>query len=100
MNVSAAVVVDVPDEVVTVTFTVPAPAGLVAVIEAAELTVTLDAVLEPKLTLAPAPKPAPVIVTAVPPSMLPEVGLSEATLGGDAPETFSAMYLPLVPLLS
>ena len=82
------------------TFTAPEPAGLVAVIEEAEFTVTLDAVVEPKLTLAPAPKPVPAIVTAVPPSVLPELGLSEDTLGGDAPDTFSAMYVPRVPLLS
>ena len=39
MNWSAAEVAEVPPAVVTVTSTVPAPAGAVAVIEVAELTV-------------------------------------------------------------
>jgi hypothetical protein len=95
------VVADVPDEVVTVTSTVPAPAGLGAVIEPVELTVTLDAGLEPKLTVvAPALKPMPATVTAVPPRVLPELGLTEETLGGDPLDSLVAVYIPLVWLLS
>jgi hypothetical protein len=40
VNWSAAVVAEVPPEVVTVTFSVPDPAGEVAVSEVAEATVT------------------------------------------------------------
>ena len=41
MNRSAGAFADVPEEVVTVSSTVPLPEGLLAVIEDAELTVTL-----------------------------------------------------------
>jgi len=43
----------VPPEVVTVVFTVPVPAGEVAVSEVAEATVTAGAATPPKLTVAP-----------------------------------------------
>jgi hypothetical protein len=77
---------DVPDEVATVTFTVPADsAGDVAVIDVEEFTVTAVAVTVPNITVAPDTKPVPVIATEVPPLVGPLVGLMNVTVGlGDA----------------
>ena len=72
MNWSAAEVAEVPPGVVTVTSTVPAPAGEVAVIEVAELTVKLVALVAPNLTAVAPVKPVPVIVTDVPPAVGPD----------------------------
>ena len=73
---------DVPEEFVTVTSTVPDPAGEVAVIEVpSELTETLEAVALPKLTVDPCVNPVPLIVTMVPPVAGPEFGDSSATTG-------------------
>ena len=74
-------VVLVPPEVVTVRFTVPEPAGEVAVSEVIELSVTFVAAVPPKLTVAPVTKFVPVTVTVVPPAAGPEVGLRELTVG-------------------
>ena len=81
MNLSAAEFGDVPPAVVTVTSTVPLPAGEVAVIDVAELTVRLVALLAPNFTAVAPVKPAPVMVTDVPPSAVPEVGEIELTDG-------------------
>ena len=55
---------------VTTTLTAPAAcAAVVAVIEVALATVTFVAAVPPKLTVAPARKPVPVMVTAVPPAV-------------------------------
>ena len=81
MNWSAVLVVLVPPEVVTVRFTVPEPAGEVAVSEVIELSVTFVAAVPPKLTVAPVTKFVPVTVTVVPPAAGPEVGLRELTVG-------------------
>ncbi len=79
MYLSAALVAVVPPGVVTVTSTVPEPAGAVAVMLVELLTVKLGAAVAPKLT-APAPvRPVPVMVTEVP--FGPEVGLSAVTVG-------------------
>ena len=43
--------------------------------------VTLVAALVPKLTVAPERKSLPLIVTAVPPAVLPDWGLIEVTVG-------------------
>ena len=51
---------------VTVTLTVPLPAGLFAVIEVDESTVALVAEVSPNLTVAGETKPVPAIVTDVP----------------------------------
>jgi hypothetical protein len=68
----------------TVTTTVPADsAGEVAVIEVDELKVTAVAATEPNFTVAPDAKPVPVMVTAVPPEVDPDVGDIEATDGED-----------------
>ena len=73
----------VPPGVVTVTSTVPAvPAGAVAVMVVALVTVTLVAAFEPKLTEAPLTKLVPVIVTTVPLLSGPAAGLMFVTVGG------------------
>jgi hypothetical protein len=65
---------EVPLGVVTVTATMPAASGGdVAVMDVSEFTVKLAAATAPKYTL-PAPvKALPVIVTEVPPAVVPEV---------------------------
>jgi len=60
---------------VTTTSTVAAAcAAVVAVIKVAFTTVTPVAAVPPRLTVAPARNPVPVIVTAVPPLVVPEMG--------------------------
>ena len=67
---------------VTVTVTAPAlPAGVVAVILVLLTTVKLVAGALPKVTVAPAAKFVPVIVTAVPPEVEPLFGLTPLTVG-------------------
>ena len=44
-------------------------------------TVTLVAAVPPRVTVAPARKPVPVMVTAVPPAVVPDVGEIELTVG-------------------
>ena len=81
MNRSAGAVADVPFGVVTVTSTVPVPAGLSAVIVVALTTVTFVAGTVPKSTAVAPVKPVPVIVTNVPPAAGPEDGLRPVTIG-------------------
>ena len=83
MNWSALLVGDVPYGVVTVTSTVRpnGTAGAVAAIEVPEVTVKV-AGKPPKETAVAPVKVVPVMVTAVPPTAGPELGLTEATLGG------------------
>ena len=86
MNWSAELAALVPPGPVTVTSTVPDPAGEVAVIDVAEFTVTPDAAAPPNATVSPAANPDPVIVTAVPPDAGPDPGetpLTAGTGGGD-----------------
>ena len=73
-----------PAGVVTVTSTVPVPAGLSAVIEVSLTTVTFVAGVVPKSTAVAPVKPVPVIVTSVPPSVGPLVGLTPVTVGAAA----------------
>ncbi len=70
-----------PLGVCTVTLTVPAPFGEVAVMEVAELTVNVVASAEPKWTALAPVRLVPVIFTTLPPDAGPEVGLSEDTVG-------------------
>ena len=63
------------------TSTVPVPAGAVAVIEVAELTVKPVALVTPNFTADAPMKPVPVIVTDVPPAVGPDVGEIDVTLG-------------------
>ena len=82
VNLSAALVVDVPAIVVTVMSTVPTdPAGDVAVICDAPLTLYDVAALVPNMTLLAPIKPVPVIVTGVPPEVLPVDGDIAVTVG-------------------
>jgi hypothetical protein len=68
---------------VTVTVTAPAlPAGVVAVICVPLTTTTLVAAATPNVTVAPTAKFVPVIVTAVPPDLVPLFGLTLVTVGG------------------
>jgi hypothetical protein len=82
VNWSAEEVAEMPPGVVTVMSTVPAvPAGLVALIWLAELTVKLEAALLPKSTAVAPLRLVPVMVTTVPPMLVPEVGLMPVTTG-------------------
>ena len=68
---------------VTVTVTAPAlPAGVVAVMVVLFTTTTLVAAAPPNVTVAPAAKFVPVIVTAVPPVVDPLLGDTLLTVGG------------------
>ena len=66
---------------VTVTFTVPVPAGEVAVTSVADIPFTLVAEAVPKCTAVGLLKLVPVMVTEVPPDVGPEVGLMEVVVG-------------------
>ena len=67
---------------VTVTATAPTlPAGVVAVIEVLLTTTTLVAAVLPNVTVAPAAKFVPVIVTLVPPAVDPLFGETLVTVG-------------------
>ena len=81
MNRSAADVADVPPAVVTLMSTVPVPAGEVAVIWVAELTVKLVAGVAPNATAVAPVKPVPVMVTDVPPADGPDAGEIDVTVG-------------------
>lgn len=71
-----------PSVLVTTTSTDPAVcAGVVAVMELLLLRVTLLAAVPPSVTLAPDWNPVPVIVTDVPPAVVPEVGDIKLTVG-------------------
>jgi hypothetical protein len=66
------------------TTTVPGPAewgGVFAVIDVLLTTVTPVAVPPPTLTVAPVKKFVPVMVTGVPPFVVPELGVIEVTVG-------------------
>jgi hypothetical protein len=81
VNWSAAPVALVPLGVVTVTSTLPLPAGETAVIEVAELTVKLVAFFSPNLTVVAPLRLVPVTVTDVPPAVLPTLGSTLVTVG-------------------
>ena len=82
VNRSAELVALVPPGVVTLTSCAPAlPAGETAMICVAETGVTTAAFDPPNLTALGLSRFVPVIVTAVPPSVGPEVGLTPVTVG-------------------
>jgi hypothetical protein len=82
VNLSAALVAEVPAIVATVTSTVPAdPAGDTAVIDDALTTVYEVAAVVPNITLLAPINPVPVIVTDVPPAVLPVDGEIAVTVG-------------------
>ena len=69
---------------VTTTFFAPTvPAGVVQVIDEADTTVTPVHAAPSTETVAPATKPVPVIVIAVPPAVLPDVGAIAVIVGAD-----------------
>jgi hypothetical protein len=68
---------------VTVTVTAPTlPGGVVAVIVVLFTTTAVVAAAPPNVTVAPAAKFVPVIVTAVPPATGPLFGATLVTVGG------------------
>src|SRR5579862_8717355 len=73
----------VPPAPVTVTLTVPAPAGDVTVIEVVEPTTTSVPWAAPNVTVSPVLKPVPVIVTFVPPTVGPVGGDTDVTVGAE-----------------
>jgi hypothetical protein len=97
VNPSAAEVGEVPFGVVTVTSTVPVPAGEVAVIEVSELTVKLAAEATPKRTAVAPVKPVPVMVTVVPPASGPAIGVTALTVGTEVYLNWSAAETAEVP---
>ena len=80
MNWSAELVALVPHGVVTVTSTVSLPAGEVAVIWGAELTVGGTEVV-PNLTAVAPLKLVPLMVTLVPPFVVTELGVIDVIVG-------------------
>jgi hypothetical protein len=76
---SLTLVDEVPDGDVTVTSTVPVPAGDVVVIEMSEFTVYVVAATDPNLTDVAPVKPLPEMVTEVPPAAGPELGVRPDT---------------------
>ena len=78
---SAAEVALVPPGVLTVTCTVPEPAGEVAVTLVADSALTPVALVEPNLTSLAPVRFVPVIVTVVPPAAGPLVGSNFVTVG-------------------
>ena len=67
---------------VTTTLVAPAAcAGVVAAIVVLFTTVTAVAEVPPSFTVAPARYPVPLMVTAVAPLMVPELGVIEVTVG-------------------
>jgi hypothetical protein len=97
VNWSAELVLLVPPAVVTVTSTVPVPAGETAVIDVVEFTVKLVAPVEPNFTAVAPVKLVPPIVTDVPPVSKPVVGLRFVTVGSDTKLNRSAGLIGLVP---
>jgi hypothetical protein len=85
----------VAEAVLTVTALAPAAsAGEVAVTVLSELTVTAVAAVVPKFTLRVLIKPAPVMVTTVPPVIGPEVGVIELITGGGWKLKLSELSVP------
>jgi hypothetical protein len=80
-NTAVGEAAEVPVDVVTVTPTIPTPAGLEAAIVVGLKTLNVVAWFPPKLTAVAPAKPAPVIVTNVPPVSGPALGLTLETVG-------------------
>src|SRR5208282_65100 len=93
VNSSAGLVALVPSGVVTVTCTVPVPAGEVAVIDVAESAVTVAAA-EPNLTAVAPASPIPLMVTVVPPDSGPVSGLTPVTAGALAAGVWNVSFWP------
>src|SRR5437870_12051543 len=81
-----------PATVVTTSSTpLAAWAAVVAVSEVLLTTVTLVAAVPPRLIVAPAAKPVPVRVTAVPPLLVPELGEIALTVGAGTGEGWTSV---------
>jgi hypothetical protein len=94
-NVSVAEMGLVPFAVVTVTSTFPTVSdGETAVIEVAEFTAKLVALVEPNLTVRTFLKFVPTIVTDVPPDAGPLLGVTLVTVGLGGPEAYAGTALP------
>ena len=76
-------IAEVPAGVVTMTVTVPVPRGVVTVIWVLESAVMVPVPVPKRTPVAPA-SPVPVMVTVVPPAVLPLPGDTPATAGGGA----------------
>ena len=99
MNLSASLTALDLTPTVTTTSTIPEPAGLVAVQAVVLLQETFAAGFAPKLTEVPdVLKFVPLMVTTVPPAVVPEVGLSPVTVGTGAGRTMHSN--PAVPPLA
>ncbi len=70
-----------PFGLVTVTATVPVPAGATAVIRVPEMTVNEFAAVAPNFTAVVPANPVPVRTTVLPPAAGPEWGLTENSDG-------------------
>ena len=82
--------VPVPPAVVTLTFTAPATWGLVLAWTTVGLVTVKDvAAVAPKWTAVAPMNPVPVILTVVPPLVVPDVGVSEVTVGVGAMKVYS-----------
>jgi hypothetical protein len=86
VNWSAGLVALVSSKTVTVTSTVPLPAGEIAVIDVALLTVNEVAAVPPNCTTVARARLSPVMVTSVPPAVGPLFGEIEVTDGPDTCE--------------
>ena len=74
--------VELPPTSVTITSCGPAlPAAVLAVISSSETTAT-EVAAAPIITVEPARRPLPLILTEVPPAVGPWVGVMLSTLGG------------------
>ena len=93
-----------PSVLVTITLTAPAEcAGVTAVIVVLLVTLILVAAAPPILTLAPDRKLVPVMVTAVPPAVLPVFGDIDDTVGagpGAPPAVVKLQVGPLAVMLA
>ena len=89
----------VPPGVVTSTLLAPAvPAGVVQVMVVALTTTLFVTAVPPKVTPVAPVKPVPVSVTAVPPAMLPALGATLVSVGGDGGATYvKSVFAALVP---
>src|SRR5206468_4292401 len=80
---------------VTVTVTAPAACPVVVPVTLVALIVETVSADPPKDTVAPATKPVPASVTAVPPALAPLVGATELTIGAGARYVKQPVHVPL-----
>src|SRR5206468_2511530 len=80
---------------VTTTFTAPAACAVVVPVMVVALTVDTVSAEPPNETVAPPWKSGPVMVTDVPPTLAPLLGVTEATVGAGATYVKQPVQLPL-----